>query len=212
MKYILNVLCLIISLSLNSQSYLDSEGQKSLTITSNYFDDFHWYRSLQLQSVLTINNTLDLHSTVGIGRDHHNFANKVFTSAFGGDVYLLKLFDPLLQNNSIDIQNTLPIEFSIGATYDFTKYSYDIDHIGIIKSNLYFTYELDNFSIIPILGYSRRYNLRVKKLRSQFIETGAAFALQLEKNKLMFIINRLGDLTAAHHELIIQVGYHWVKQ
>jgi len=158
-----------------SQSFFNDVGQGSRSVAILFSPE----QSLDItkfQYSFSIKGRVDITPFIGYGS--RGIGGSLFNGGLAVDYYALK------QNQ------TMPISLSIGGVYDYNYLTRaginSSSEIGTIRSNVYHKLTLDNFSLIPILGYQYQFFLNDFNANDSAVEVAVALGLELSGGQLMY--------------------------
>jgi len=158
-----------------SQSYFNDLGQGSQSIGILYSPE----QSLNIAKFLysiSINGRLDITPFVGYGS--RGIGGSILNGGIAIDYFALKQ------------HQGMPISMSIGAAFDYNYSTIagisNTSTIGTIKGNLYHNLSVENFSLVPILGYQYQFFIDDLDANDSAVELAVALGLELSGGKLMY--------------------------
>jgi len=158
-----------------TQSFFNDIGQGSRSLAILFSPE----QSLDItkfQYSFSIKGRVDITPFIGYGS--RGIGGSIFNGGIGIDYFALKQ------------QENIPISFSVGGAFDY-NYSTNAGisgttKIGTLKANIYHKLSLENFSLVPILGYQYQFFIDDLNANDSAVEIAAAIGLELSGGQLMY--------------------------
>lgn len=166
---------LLLTFSLNSQSYFNSIDQNSNTISFNYSPN-EAIDIYALNYIISSKGRLDITPSIRYSNTPVNEFNvKIFNVGAIADYYVIKQ------------RSTMPISFSVGAGYSLTRASglgtSEISHVGSARARIYHNISVNTIQVVPRIGYLFQMDIENTELNDGAFEMGAGIAKELKNSK-----------------------------
>lgn len=172
---LLIVVCLLFSFTSFTQSYFNDVGQGSRSVGILFSPE----QSLDITKFLysiSVKGRVDITPFIGYGS--RGIGGSLFNGGLAVDYFALKQSE------------TMPLSFSVGGLFDYNYTTRvgitNTTQIGTLRSNVYHKLTLENFSLIPILGYQYQFFINDINSNDTAIEIAAAVGLELNGGQLMY--------------------------